>query len=407
MSKPSRRPNRAIRPKGRRARRSQMKLTPSGGLHLVVATVPNGSMSLEHDLQPVRSALLYADTVEFLSPLALLVSFTEQLASGDIEVVAATLAQLDDDTAAYLLPDGLDRDAVLEVLSLINQVNALPRAVRRKHVSAELTSEVRTATASMKASLAEIGAFTAEVGMPELTAAIDSGALSLNVALFEGDDPDGIMDRYVDILKTHLEAPGTHLLLDDQMSGIARSMIAEGMATPSQTGLSRAVRTHAGTRLVSHLPAFPDAKVADILEARDELSDPLSAYRAGMKAVEKSLNSQAFDPELPSEIDELWRDEVDPTIRRLRVDLSKTRIARAAGLNIGADATRSAGAAALTVGVASAVDWVSLSTTASMLGPGYVISQGIKAIKETQAARDEARSHDMFYLLQLQDKLAT
>ena len=181
-------------------------------------------------------------------------------------------------------------------------------------------------------------------------------------------------------------------------------------ATPlsgTQLGLSRAVRTHAGTRLVSHLPAFPDAKVADILEARDELSDPLSAYRAGMKAVEKSLNSQAFDPELPSEIDELWRDEVDPTIRRLRVDLSKTRIARAAGLNIGADATRSAGAAALTVGVASAVDWVSLSTTASMLGPGYVISQGIKAIKETQAARDEARSHDMFYLLQLQDKLAT
>lgn len=407
MSKASRRTHRNTRPKGRRARRSQARLTLDGGLHLVVATAPTGEVSLEHDLQLVRAALLYADTVEFLSPMAQMVSFTAQLASGDLEVVAATLAQLDAETASDILGE-TDRDTVLEALTVINQANAVPRAQRRKHLSPEMATELKQATEGMKASLADIETLTSKAGMPELADAIDSGALSLNVDLFDGDT-DGLMDRFIDTLKDQLEEPGVHLLLDDEMAGIARGMIAEGLATPSRTGLGRAVRTHAGTRLISHLPAFPDAKVADILEARDELRDPLAAYRSGMKSVEAALTANAFDPELPSEIDELWRDEVDPSIRRLRKDLSTTRVARVAGLNIAEHVKWPAGFSALSFGVIEAFDVANVVTTAATaatFGSGLV-SEGVKAYRETQVARDAAHNHDMFYLLKLQDQLAT
>lgn len=408
MSKRSRRSHRNNRPKGRKARQAHTHVVSGDeGLRLVVATGADGEVSLERDLRLVRAALLYADTVEFVSPTAQMLASVSSLASGSPEAIAAFIAVLDDETAAHILGD-TDRSTALEGLELIAQVKAMPREQRRKHLPAEVATEVDTATAGMSAALAELDELVVAAGMPELVDAVDSGVLSLNLDLFNGD-VDDYMDRFLEVLKGRLEAPGVHLLLDDEMAGIARGMIAEGMVNPSEVGLSRAVRTQAGTRLISHLPAFPDARVADILEARLELHDPLSAYRAGMKSVEGALTAQAFDPELPSEIDEYWRDVIDPSIRRLQADLSKTRVARAAGLNIAESAKWPLVFSTVSFGVAPALDWASISTAAvagaSGTG-GFVLSEGIKAIKQTQAARDAARSHDMFYLLQLQDKLA-
>lgn len=408
MSKTSRRSHRNNRPKGRKERQAQTRAASGDeGLRLVVATGSDGEVSLGRDLRLVRAALLYADTVEFVSPTAQMLASVSSLASGSPEAMASFIAMLDDETAAHIL-GGTDRSTALEGLALIAQVQGMPRAQRRKHLPAEFAAEVDTATAGMSAALAELEEFVAAAGMPELVDAVDSGVLSLNLDLFNGD-VDDYMDRFLEVLKSRLEAPGVHLLLDDEMAGIARGMITEGTINPSEVGLSRAVRTQAGTRLISHLPAFPDAKVADILEARLELHHPLSAYRSGMKSIEGALTAQAFDPELPSEIDELWRDVVDPTIRRLQTDLSRTRVARAAGLNIAESAKWPLVFSTVSFGVTPALDWASISTTAAAAGTsgaGFAVSEGIKAIKQTQAARDAARRHDMFYLLKLQDKLA-
>src|SRR3954468_3904210 len=65
--------------RGRRDRRSKasVRIEPSGGLTIVIATGPQegpAGLSVEEDVRLVRSALLYADQVELISPGALMVA---------------------------------------------------------------------------------------------------------------------------------------------------------------------------------------------------------------------------------------------------------------------------------------------------------------------------------------------
>lgn len=406
MSKKSHR-SRNDRPKGRRARRagSAGVRGDDGGLRLVVATgAEDGDVSLERGLQLVRAGLLYADTVEFVSPIAHMLAGVAEVGSGNLSALADLIVHLDDETRRLVLGD-LDLDEALEGLEVMRQAKALSREQRRKYMPPEMQIELDQRHAGMVADLAPLQELAANAGFPELVDAIESGALSLNLDLMS-PDVDEMMDRYVELLAQRLESPGVHLLLDDQMADIARSLIEEGRATPSAQALSRSVRTRAGTGLISHLPAFPNAKVADILEARIELYDSLTSYRTGMKAVENSLSGTAFDPELPSEIDEMWRDEVEPTIRNLRRDLSKTRIAHAAGLNVLERGKWTAiGISTVAFGIAPALDLGAAAT--GITGAGYAISETVTALKQTQAKREAARSHDLFYLLQVQDQLGS
>lgn len=355
-------------------------------------------------MQLVRAALLYADAVELMSPTARMLAAVSGLASGTPESIVEFLESLDDSTAIEITGE-VDVSTALEGMRGLAQLNALPRAERRKYLSKDDEARLTVLRAEVAETFAGVDEFVKASGMPELVDAIDSRVLTLDLDDFNGDTDD-YMDRFAERVRRRLETTGVHLLLDEQMAGIARGMIDEGLAVPSQTALSRAVRSHVGTRLISHLPAFPDARVVDILEARAELLEPLTAYRSGMKSVERSLKAQAFDQELSSEIDELWHDEVDPAIRRLRADLSGTRIAHAAGLNIAEHAKWPAVASTVSFGVGHAAQWTAAgAATALTAVAGTVISGSVKAYKETQATRDAAQSHGMFYLLQLQDRL--
>lgn len=198
-------------------------------------------------------------------------------------------------------------------------------------------------------------------------------------------------------------------MFDEQMGGLTRNLLAE--RPELQDGLApHAKRATLGTGLVTKLPAFPDAPMATILEARIELASPLGRYRRAIGQLSERLAAGPVDtPALASEIEDLWRDEVHPTLRQLDRDLSASVIATQLRDQVPSDPKAWGGLAAfavsfLHVGVGALADLTQPATQAA--GASLLAASMGKAAQAALQERRKARSHDLYYLLALNDKLA-
>lgn len=140
----------------RAARRSRPGRQPAAiapvdgltGLRLVVATSPTDyedGRFLAHDLKLIRSALLYADTVELLSPAAVMIGHVAALGSTDSDTWMTIMESLDDADLTHLGVEG-DPVAWKETLAGLRATSNLPRAQRRRLLGrhhAELQRQIR------------------------------------------------------------------------------------------------------------------------------------------------------------------------------------------------------------------------------------------------------------------------
>ena len=411
VSKQSRRASRRDRPKGRRSR-----LAPSAGesgLRLVVATSPSDfddGRFLAHDLQLIRSALLYADTVELLSPAALMVGSVAVLEQAGGDGWMALLSSLDDDTLTHLGVDG-DLTEWRQAVAGYQALSSLPRAERRRLLGQhnagmqQARNEFERLVRSPGGVSKTLNVILEKAGAPELVEAVESGVLTLNWDFMElGADTDTQIAQYTDKLKSLLSSPNEHLLLDDRIGGIARSLLEEGHVVPHDLTFDRATRSQVGTGLVSRLPAFPNASVASVLKARVELSEALTNYRAGVTKVSERIRSGPFDESLQHEVTDLWRDEVAPAVDRLSKDLSSTRLLRDAAVNLAVDAKTAMSAAAMFFGV-DTFTHVHQALAAGAAGLPVVGKAAASAYKESADRRDASHRHEFFYLLELERRL--
>lgn len=357
----------------------------------------------------MRSALLYADSVELLSPVASLIASIAMMNQAGAEGYLAMLASLDNDLLTQL---GLEMDPVefKDFHSKYQAFAGMSRAERRR--APELEATRREVLRSFDASMGGLGGARDQVtnlvvqsGAPELAEAVASGALTINWDFMPADgDTDTLVDNYANHLQTLLASPDVHLLLDDSTGRMAAAMIREGMVSPPDLTMSRATRSQVGTGLVARLPAFPNASVASILEARSELSEPLARYRAGVTGVGARIRSATFEPGVDAEVTDIWRDEVQPAVRQLERDLSRTRLVRETTRNTVGNAMPLLGGGSLFVGMQTYTNLHSLAAACvaatPIVGPAVVA-----ALRESEHRRRNARQHELFYLLELDRRL--
>ncbi|AWH90913.1 hypothetical protein [Dietzia lutea] len=138
-----------------------------------------------------------------------------------------------------------------------------------------------------------------------------------------------------------------------------------------------------------------------VLEARDELSDGRARYRTSVKSLADKLQSSALDATLPSEIDELWHDEVRPSLEGLRETASRTRVAVETSKRL---LTEGYGLPTLLVTIANVPDLAVMLPSAAAIGAaaGRVAAAGAG---EAFKARSAVRNHDLVYLLDVDKKL--
>lgn len=366
------------------------------GLTVTVGVAPqvkaSGQPSLDHELRLLRSSLLYADHVDLVAPSAAWMRDFRPLRDIDADDPWTTIAALPAETLQRI---GVEDVTPRDFRRAIRKLEARPVDDPERM---EKERQWRETIPQMKKQADEVFD-SAESVQLDMALEADSVTMISDGTRFE--DP---IDRQISWYRGHLSKaltdPGSHVLLDDVTTEFLRESENFADGFPDVAG-TRSRRTTVGAGLVERLPTFPDAPMSQVLEAREELSEGRARYRASVKSLADQLQSSALDATLPSEIDELWHDEVRPSLEDLRGTASKTRVAVETGKRL---LTEGYGLPTLLVTIANVPDLAAMlpSATAAGAAAARVAAAGAG---EAFKARSAVRHHDLVYLLDVDEKL--
>lgn len=414
---------RKVRPSRRqRARQARAQLVTSAGeIRVSILTGINnsdGDVDLRHEVRLVRSALLYADQVELLSPPAALLAGTAAATQRGPQFTAELFDGLDDAVLSHLL-HGQDPREFRKKFAQIQRIKNLSRATLRQHFTPAQRSELRTfqdqLNGMMEQAAREIGASTYRMweraGAPDLEAAMEQGILTVDGGPFLNFvSVDDAGAQFAELLARMMDDPEAHLMFDDQMGILTQSMLEESPEL-SHGFLRNSKRAHMGTGLISHLPAFPDASMETILQVRQDLAAPLRRYRQTVSTLSKKLAADPVDTiAVRSEIEELWRDEVQPSLSNLTDDLKSSQLGKSFLDEVLWDTKTWQGVTAAATGhfIQFGVSpWAEMIQPAAMMGGSTLLAAAARsALKESKEKHSAAKHHGLYYLVAINDRLA-
>ncbi len=283
----------------------------------VATTSEQQDLTLADELRLVKAALLYADKVTLASPAAAMVLAASRLMK--VEPVARHRRMLD--LAAPLM----DQD-VRQYVPLLTQ-----RRFRRQFPDyAQLKAILDRSAEDVAHVFGKIGQ---EAHLPELQTAIDAGLLEIDelgldpvafltdaVLAASGRAPtQGSTAAALMAMVTRVGgsvAPGslTYPMFDDGANRLAEAI--EALEGASQHRVSRRPAAEVGLagHFVGRIPAFPDATVAEIIDVRRGLQQPLVRFRGAMAGMARELEEAPWDSGFRHLADSLYRSEVGPAL---------------------------------------------------------------------------------------------
>lgn len=363
----------------------------AGNLTVTVCVSPLrrlGRKNVERELAQVRSALLYADHVRLVSTtVAMLETFRPLLG------ISASDSSMWDDIRR--LPDHtlqrmFSTQKVKPIRKDLARVAQLPR---HDHRRTQLESRMLP---DVQAALKEAEILYDKMRTPELDLARDKGALTVETERFELEDPDAVHTEWFRsrLLEAWQDPVGT-ALLDDRAQKVLRSTEAR---THLPAALGRAKRAATGSGLVKHLPTFPKAPMADVLEVRGELADGRRQYRTVVRELSDRLASSALDPTLSSEVTELWHDGVEPVLEEMRRTVTLSGLARATARGLVGDlpsGLKSGGVLSVSIAALQGGADSPLSLLGAAGAGGYLVGT---ALQEALDERKRHQAHEFVYL---------
>ncbi len=347
-------------------------------LTVVVASMAErsrGAHDLRGELSLTRSAALYADHVVLLSPY---VGVAQQIAS---EVVQETAVS----PTAMLAALKSQRPDLYEALRAEQEPDVLLHTLM--------------ATVQMQHEVPEVAAAVEEIGRAEASGFVSTHRPAADVV------PHSLAETTIDRLFELLLDPSVHVICDTKASQVIRGLAAAGDKRVSSSVVQRNREAELGAGLIARLPAFPDARLSDLLEVKAELKGPVDRYRAAVATLERDLADVGVGDALDADVERVWRRVVAPALSELEEALIEHSFVHELGRSLGRSAKDVVLAgAALSVAAASVAQLAaSVSAAAGVVGASaQVIASGAL---EHVAHRRSATKADFYYLQQLSRRI--
>lgn len=405
MSKQSRRPSRRNRERTPRRRGQPPKL------NLTVVTYPDSSngLSLRREVDAVRAALLYADTVELISLGTVMLASAVQLGQVNEAGMIAFISSLDDSTLATMTgADALDpgfRPALAVAAAALQApqgthpvVDELSNLIQQG-LGAGM-SELRTTTEQMYA----------DSGLDDIAPAIDAGIVELSHAgMATSGNTDESLANWVDLLTRRLRDRDRRILLDEQVTDLVAAMIREDRLQLPSLSLQHTGEARVGTGLIARLPVFPDAPTDELLDLRSDLDGPLSRYRGAVaKLAKDAVSPDASGLVTDADVGQVWVETVSPALVDLRDGFAEHTLVREIASRIGANLR-----AVVDGGIGSGI-WIGLDQFTSLNAwVSAVAAAALPTADLVAGARTAQRSahadlsgHELFYLYEVDRRLS-
>jgi len=140
-------------------------------------------------------------------------------------------------------------------------------------------------------------------GGPELDAAVEAAFLKL----------------------TRIRSSHSHLLADSQIAKVAEAAICDELLGMPHSKFPRLRIANTRTTMIMQLPPFDDAPVEHITVVRKEAQDSRKISKRS-SSTSKQMHAEPLSPELTSQINELWSDEVKPRVLAIQKALEDSSI---------------------------------------------------------------------------------
>jgi hypothetical protein len=376
---------------------------------IAVATSPSRGLSLDEEIRLVKPALIYADAVTLISPVASLLQAAVDVGASE-DLTMALVRQLG---------PTLDPQAA-EAFAHYDELTRKRRPTREeKRQIAQFRDLLAQGSEELFAKSREI---LAEAGANELLPAIQAGLVQVDPVIRGTDDAVAevasavamaagveaandslIAESFMARVRDLLADPFAYPLFDEMVGEIVRSHVAEGLFEVGTVTTRRGKQVTAASRLLETLPAFPAASIEEILDIRQELLGPLTNFRAAVAEMERLIQSAAYDADFPAEVEDLYLEKVAPALQEI-AELVRDNSYLRQLMRAGVGDAKSILTGVLTMGVAGLAG-VSHLAAAALAAGVPTAAAALRSALATKTAQREIEGHHLFFLYRTEELL--
>lgn len=365
-------------------------------LNVTVAVVPS-STGIDVELQYVKSALLYADNVILISPLAYLYTQLTYQPNTINEKHFMFLLE-------KILPFAKLQDQALyeQGLSILNQLKSLLKS--KKHMQLSYIKRLNI--------INEVKSFTKEITEIMFSMIGTEQCHELNTLVFNNQviihkfdhsiaDVDNMIKEYFCMLQNSLKDSSP--LFDKQCYDLLNSAIKARVIKLSDTEKSKITHIGLVDNCLQRLPSFEEASIDELIDIKKELSNPLIRFRRKMLTFSDDIKSLPWDKDFIGECDSLFIKEIQPAL----LEIEEATHANSFMSNLGNKFLTQEGfwksynglaVGIATTGLISCLNEFTMNNYAILSGLGAAAtSKFIEAIYEHQKEKAIIESNELFF----------
>lgn len=278
-------------------------------LDFTVAITPS-TTSIENELSYIKSAILYSDKINLISPLAYLFSL---ITAGTKETNVQKLIKL----IKKILPliKEIDRETYERGTIVFGQLSAV-MSTRFNNIPLPLRLKF---TKQLKAFIDEMTTKTYDmIGTDEsqdLRKLIDNNQINILPFQHDFDSSTSFVVDFCKMLTKSLK--NSYPLFDELSNNIIKHAIGEKVITISPIEREKIIHTGVVNNYMQRLPSFENATFDELLDIKKELRDPLVRFRGKMHEYSESIKTAPWDKDFDQECNILYNKEVAPTLLEL------------------------------------------------------------------------------------------
>lgn len=272
-------------------------------LHMTVATTPAyvGDIDLSSEIRLLKTALMYADKVTFVSVVSsMLIQVLQEISAISIdELLSAMIPHL-----------GGEKELAFESYRRLKQ--------KKRKTKTELIILRRIQeqmTRGRKRLNEEIETMAAGAGLEQLVKPFESGVLDfVPFDITEDNWSENLVWQYFGQVCEAILSGDTFPLFDKMTNELVDSAVKMGTLQPSPLAVSQATHVTLSSELLKRLPSFDNASIDEVLDIRNELDGPLIRFRSAILGFSRDMRSASWDKNFPFEANQVFMEHVKPAI---------------------------------------------------------------------------------------------
>jgi hypothetical protein len=366
-------------------------------------------VSLNQVVQQTHAALLYADEVTLVSPVAAMMKSVLDVSRLDGMDLLFELGRV----APRYFPD-VD-PAISELREIVEGLpprSRWPSDQRREYdaLVKQFTRQMQPLRDKLQESADGI---LTESKFDQLQLAIDAGILVVDplpgIDVSEIDDTAAVaigslFERIDEALSSGRQYP----LFDGETNQFVHGAVELGIFAPTPAARRLGKNAAMADGLFDCLPSFQNATTSEILDIRTELSPSLGAFRQGVGSLTENLEFSPAAPQFGDEVEYAWNETVAPAIDEIEEIVRQNRsmtdlMKRFAKDSLGGGAVGLAATAPFALAVAAGP--AAQMMTAAGMAFGTVWGTARALIDEHDAIEKDAKGAQFYFLYGTRERL--